>query len=79
MGICDMMLHACRATQRSAARRSAHLASDGHLRHDAAVLTAGGRDGGDVVDGGAPLVLLVLAVEANEVLLRVAGHLHIHT
>ena len=31
--------------------------------------------GGDVVDGGAALVLLVHAVQADEIFLRVAGHL----
>lgn len=32
---------------------------------------------GDVVDAGAPLVLLVHGVQPDEVLLRVARHLHV--
>jgi hypothetical protein len=34
-----------------------------------------GVDGGDVVDAGAPFILLVLRVEPDEVLLRMAGDL----
>ena len=37
--------------------------------------TGRARRRGDVVDAGPPLVLLVHAVEPDEVLLRVAGHL----
>ena len=34
-----------------------------------------GDRGGDVVDGGAPLVFLVHAGQADKIFLRVAGHL----